>query len=76
MAQTTYTVTSQQPDQYDFTNPGNPVLGTIVYFTTGEGNTGTVFVPAARYKVDVVRTMVAHAAKLLDQVGSIAGTIS
>jgi hypothetical protein len=74
MAAYTYTVTSQVPDQYDFTNPGNPTLGTIVYFQTGEGNTGSVFVAAAHYTVANVRTAVAAKAKLLDEVSAISGS--
>jgi hypothetical protein len=76
MASTTYTVTRQAPDQYDFSAPGDPVLGTVVFFSTGEGNNGSVFVPASRYNPATVRTMVAHAAKLLDEVGAITGSIS
>jgi hypothetical protein len=74
MAAYTYTVTSQQPDQYDFSTPGNPVLGTIVYFQTGAGNTGSVFVPAVHYTVANVKTAVAAKAKLLDEVGGITGS--
>jgi hypothetical protein len=74
MAAGTYTVTSQVPDTYDFTAPGNPVLGTQVYFTTGEGNRGSVFVPQARYTINTVKTLVGAAAKDLDAVGSISGT--
>lgn len=71
---TTYTVTRQEPDSYDFTVPGNPVLGTIVYFTTGEGNQGSVFLPAAQYTVANVRKQVEAKAKLIDNVGNITGT--
>jgi len=74
MAAGSYTVTSQATDQYDFTAPGNPVLGTIVYFTTGEGNSGSVFVPQARYTAANVHKLVAGAAKSLDEVGAITGT--
>jgi hypothetical protein len=47
MATGSYTVTSQAVDQYDFSAPGNPVLGTVVYFVTGNGHQGSVFVPQA-----------------------------
>lgn len=70
---TTYTVIRQAPDQYDFTVPGDPVVGTIVYYVTGNGNHGSVFVPAARYNVKVVKEMVAAAAKVTDEVGAISG---
>jgi len=74
MAGGSYTVTSQATDQYDFAAPGNPVVGTVVYFTTGEGNSGSVFVPQARYAAAVVHTLVAAAAKEIDAVGSVKGT--
>jgi hypothetical protein len=70
----TYTVTSQSPDTYDFTTPGNPVLGVQVYFTTGEGNRGSVFVPQARYTINNIKTLVAAAARDMDAVGAITGT--
>jgi hypothetical protein len=74
MAAYTYTVTQQMPDQYDFSNAGNPTLGTVVYFTTGAGNSGSVFVAAAHYTVANVRTAVAAKAKLLDEVSAISGS--
>lgn len=74
MPSTTYTVTRQVPDTYDFTVPGDPVLGVQVYFNTGEGNTGSVFVPQSKYNGDNVRKMVAAKAKLIDDIGGIHGT--
>jgi len=70
----TYTVVRQQPDQYDFTNPANPVLGVLVEFQTSEGNVGTVFVPNNRYTVKNVRTMLAAKAKLTDEIAALEGT--
>jgi hypothetical protein len=70
----TYTITRQATDQYNFDTPGNPVLGTQVYFTTGEGNQGSVFIPQAQYKETVIHTMVASYAKALDTVGKMTGT--
>jgi len=70
----TYTVTRQAPDQYDFSAPGDPVIGTVVYFVTGDGNQGSVFVPNSQYRVATVRTMVAAKAKLIDEVAAIEGT--
>ena len=69
-----YTITRQATDQYDFTVPGNPVIGTQVYFTTGEGNTGSVFIPQAQYKETVIHSLVAAYAKALDTVGNMTGT--
>lgn len=70
---TTYTVTRQAQDQYDFTVPGDPVLGTVVYFDTGNGNNGSVFVPASKYTAKHVRAMVAAKAALIDEIGSLTG---
>lgn len=67
----TATVLRQEPDQYDFTNPGSPVLGTIVYFQTGAGNNGSVFVPATRYNVKNIHAAIKAAAEVIDEVGSL-----
>lgn len=75
MATTTYQVVRQAPDQYDPNNPGNPVVGVIVYFMTGEGNEGSIFVPQTRYTVKNVHQMVAAQAKIADEVGRIEGSI-
>lgn len=74
MAGTTWTVVRQVPDQYDFANPANPALGVIVFFVTGEGNDGSVFIPQARYNVKTVREMVAVRAKIADEVGALEGS--
>jgi hypothetical protein len=71
-----YEITSQATDQYDFSSPGTPVLGVQVYFKTGDGNAGSVFVPQARYGVTMVRELVEAAAKELDGVGRLAGGYS
>lgn len=75
MPATTYTVTRQVPDTYDFTVPGDPVLGVQVYFTTGGGNTGSVFIPHAKYNGEHVRAAVAAHAKLIDDIGGIRGEV-
>ncbi len=71
MASSTWLVTRQVPDQYDFTAPGDPVLGTIVHFQTGEGNDGSVFVAYAHYTVVNVRRMIAARAAVIDAVGAL-----
>lgn len=45
--------------------------GFDVFFTTGMGHNGSVFVPAARYTPANVKAAVAEAAALMDQVGSL-----
>jgi hypothetical protein len=74
MPPTTYTVTRQTPDTYDFTVPGDPVLGTTVYFRTGGGNDGSVFIPANLYNGTHVRAAVAAKARLIDDISGITGT--
>lgn len=66
-----YQVTRQAPDQYDPNNLSNPVTGVIVYFVTGDGNEGSVFVPHTRYTPKNVAQMVAAQAKIADEVGAI-----
>jgi len=44
--------------------------GTTVYFTTGNGDAGSVFVPLAQYDVDTVRTLVAARAGQLDAIAN------
>lgn len=66
-----YQVTSQVTDQIITTDAGQTVTGTYVYFVTGEGQSGSVFVPDAHYTAGKVRQMVAAKAALLDEVGNI-----
>jgi hypothetical protein len=76
MPPTTYQIIRQVPDTYDFAVPGDPVLGVQVYFTTGGGNTGSLFIPQAKYNGEYVRTAVAAHAKTIDDIGGIHGTAS
>jgi hypothetical protein len=71
MANTSYAVTRQATDTYDFTVPGDPVLGTQVYFSTGAGNVGSVFVPQTVYNAKTVATMVQAQANVIDAVGAL-----
>ena len=64
-------VVRQAPDQYDPDNLANPSTGVIVYFVTGEGNEGSVFVPHNRYNVKSVREMVGARDKIADEIGSL-----
>lgn len=66
-----YTVIRQVPDTYDFTVPGDPVLGVQIYFTTAAGNTGSVFVPEAKYTAVNAGNMIGAKAKLIDEVGAL-----
>lgn len=69
----TWQVTGDTPDQYQFDNPGNPVLGHVIAFTTGEGNKGSVFVPNDHYSAAKVKTLVAAQAAIVDEVRNLSG---
>jgi hypothetical protein len=45
----TWTVTRQAADQVNIESNGDPVTGTRIFFQTGLGNTGSVFVTDANY---------------------------
>lgn len=67
----TWRVTGDQPDQYQFDAPGNPVLGHVISFTTGENNKGSVFVPNDHYNAAHVKTLIAAQAQVADEVASL-----
>lgn len=67
-----WTVTAQVTDQVIVTNAGQTVVGTYVYFTTGDGNNGNVFVPDEHYSAKKVRQMVHAKAELIDEIGNLA----
>ncbi len=63
-------ITGQVPDQYSAGAGGQPVLGVYVYFTTSDGNPGSVFVPDEHYTTANVRQMVEAKANVIDSVGA------
>ena len=67
---TTWTVTSQT-EQTQISAGGQPVRGVVVYFQTGQGHSGSVFIPYAQYNADYVRQQVASAAQQMDAIGSL-----
>ena len=67
----TWVVTRQVPDQFDFTAPGDPVLGVIVHFQTGRGERSCGFVPQHRYTVATVRAMIAARAADVDAIAQL-----
>lgn len=69
MASSGWTITGQVPDQYAPGAGGQPVLGVFVYFTTSEGNAGSVFVADSTYTTANVRKMVEERANVIDSVG-------
>lgn len=55
---------------------GNVVVGSYVYFFTGDGNQGSVFIPDTRFTEHHVQQAVREAARKLDRIGRLAeGTI-
>lgn len=68
---TTWHVTGDLPDQYDFNSGGTPVLGHQVSFITGAGNRGSVFVPNDHYNPQAVKTLVHGHAVTVDTVASL-----
>lgn len=71
MAHSGWRVTSQATDQIVNT-PGNQTqTGVQVYFVTGAGNEGSVFVPNQQYNSKTVHTMVNDAAHKIDSVGQL-----
>lgn len=75
MADTTgWKVTSQVTDQTQVDDAGNTITGVVVYFTTGDGNQGNVFVPNrifTKRHVETIKAMIREAAILLDYVGGL-----
>jgi hypothetical protein len=66
----TWRVESQTPrTRADST--GNVADGFDIAFQTGDGHTGTVFVPQSRYTADNVRAIIQAQANLMDEVGSL-----
>lgn len=68
----TWEVTGQQADQTQITQAGQVVTGHVVYFTTGEGNSDSVFVPDGQYNANTVRRLIEARAAIADEVGSLA----
>lgn len=50
---------------------GTPTQGVRVYYTTGTGQSGNVFVPMTSYTPDGVAAAVAAAAATMDAVGTL-----
>lgn len=71
-----WVVTSQVTDQIINTNAGQTVVGTYVYFITGDGNEGSVFVPDVHYSAKTVTAMIEARADVLDEVGRLAHKIA
>lgn len=69
---TTWKVTGQvESTQVQVTGP--PVPGVKVFFQTGAGHAGSVFIPQGRYNTTSVRAAVNAAAAQMDAVGMLTG---
>lgn len=62
-------ITRQQPNQTTNDETGNTIVGTYVYYQTGDGNSGVVFIPDNLYNEKHVTETVRASARLLDKVG-------
>jgi len=69
-APTTWQVTGQtEYTQVSATGP--PVNGVKVFYQTGQGHTGSVFVPYSQYNAQNVTNLVSQAAAQMDTIGSL-----
>lgn len=66
----TWTVTGQN-EQTQIQPGGQPVKGVTVFFTTGAGHTGSVFVPYSTYNQATVRNLINAAATQMDAIGAL-----
>jgi hypothetical protein len=65
----TWQVTSQTVDQTTNDAAGNTLVGSYIYYQTGRGNTGVVFVPKNLLTEDHVKKVIHEDAKTLDTIG-------
>lgn len=68
---TTWKVTGDTPDTYDFSTGGDPVLGHKITFITGAMNRGSVFVPNDHYNPASIRTLIHAQAVIADEVAGL-----
>lgn len=67
-----WSVSRQAADQVNITGSGDPVTGVRIFFTTGEGNSGSVFVPDTVYhNTKAVREAIAVMADQMDAIGAL-----
>lgn len=71
MANSGWKITDQVTDQVQNTRAGATVTGVQVYFITGDGNEGSVFVMDQHYNAANVRKAVQAKANLIDEVGAL-----
>lgn len=71
-----WTITGQVSDQAVNTPAGQAITGTYVYFLTGNGNRGSVFVADDHYNARTVREAVNAKAAMVDEVAALAEGIA
>lgn len=77
MAGSGWEVTGQLSNQVRNTPTNGTVEGTWIYFTTGDGNSGAVFVPDNIYlHKKKVHAMIAAQALLMDEIGNLSEPIT
>lgn len=67
---TSWQVTGQM-ETTQLGDTGQAVAGVRVFFRTGLGNTGSIFVPRASYAPDNVRGLISEAAAAADAIGQL-----
>lgn len=73
MDKVSWSVTGQVTGQIVTTDSGQVVEGVAVYFVTGDGNSGSVFVPQAHYhNTAKVKELIRAEARQIDAIGSLA----
>ena len=65
-------VTSQLTDQVQITAAGQAVTGVQIFFVTGDGNEGSIFVASNHYTIKAVKPMIHAAAAKIDTIGIMA----
>lgn len=66
----TWQVTGQT-EQTQIVQGGAPVRGVQVFYTTGKGHQGSVFVPYVQYNQATVRNLISAAAAQMDSIGAL-----
>lgn len=75
MAHSGWVVTSQVPDQIINTDAGKTETGTYIYFVTGDGNSGVVFVANRHYNPKTVKNVLHAQAQLIDEIGALSSGV-
>lgn len=76
MAHSGWQVTSMSPDQVIVNTGGQTQTGTYVFFRTGNGHDGSIFVPDNHFNAKNVRAMIDARATIIDEVGALASQVA